>query len=578
LALAVAGTAGAAEVTPQRLLHAANEPSNWLLPFGSYDGHNNSRLSQINLSNVGEMRLLFLYATGGTAPSTVGGNPPNQQAVPAVDDGFMYVYNPWGQTMKVDVRSGKKGVQIWRHDAEVEKGGTMRGTVALLGNYVYTNTREQQLFKIDAASGETVWEMNTQTVGNEAKDRQSMQPMAVKNQVMIGNSAGGKRGYVKAFDADNGDLKWTFFTTAAPDQFGGETWADDWNAWASGGAGVWTQGSYDPETNLVLYGTGDAAPWHDPAFRPGDNLFTVAVVALDVDSGELAWYFQVVPNESFDFDDVNARMLYDIEIDGVLRKVQGNFARTGYYMTLDRTNGDFLIAGQFANVVNWTAGLDPKTGHPVEYNPDLLLQTYANNKTIVPGDPQTAQNMCPVFLGQPTLMPPHFDAERMRAYVVTRSGCWSQEYDAGGDGAVLPGAANERGYERADIWRGKSFSGRVTTYAGEGGRIDVVDVRTGQKVDSVDTKYAPYSGVLGTSSDLLFVGHLDGKFSAYDKDSLTELWSFNVGTPITAPAITYSVDGKQYVAVVIGGSHRFTEESPELGQVFRSANVAVFGL
>ena len=563
-AYALGASAIAAPVTFDRLKNAQSEPQNWLLVYGSYNAHNSSSLSQINRSNVGNLRVRYTLALPGTRDE------PAQQAIPAVNDGYMYITTPWSHLMKIDVRSGSRAETLWINDAEVESTGAMRGSPALLGDYVYHNTRsDARMLKIDANSGETVWEVSLLVEEAEASEpRFTMQPMAINDKLLVGNTGtdnGGKRGWIGAYNAGDGSLAWRFWVIPGPGEPGHETWADDWGAWATGGGGMWTQGSFDPETNLVLYGTGEPQPWYDPEFRPGDNLYTAGVVALDADTGKLDWYFQEIPNESWDMDTVHMRMLYDITINGQVRKVQGNFSRNGFYYTLDRTDGTFLFAEPYTEV-NWTAGLDPKTGKPVEYNPNALIQDYAPGKAMRAGDPASSQNVCPQYRGAPTYMPPTFDAKRMMAYNGANLGgnCFSQSL-----AAPFP----------RESFVGKRFGGREHVNHGNLGEMYAVDVRTGKKALSAIFPNHLYSGALGTAGDLIFYGHLDGKFGAYDKDTLAEIWAFNTGTPITASAITYAIDGKQYVAVVAGGQNRSSNiDHPEQALVQRAAMLYVFSL
>jgi alcohol dehydrogenase (cytochrome c) len=561
------GQQAVAEVTFERLLNAQSEPQNWLLPYGSYNSHNHSNLSQINRSNVGDLRVKFTQAVGGSHGNKGG---TRHQQAPAVDNGFMYITNAWGLLFKIDIRSGSRGEILWINDSEPESARRMRGIPSLLGNHVYVHPSyyEARLLKIDANSGETVWDMSTTAPVEEAgtaDTRHSIQPLALKNQLLVGATGGVRRNFVAAYDADNGDLMWRFYTVPAPDEPGGETWADDWNAYLTGRAAIWTQGSYDPETNLVLYGTGEPGPWRDASYRPGDNLYTNSVVAIDVDTGELEWFFQEIPNESWDYDTVNPRMLYDIEVDGVTRQLQGNFSRNGYYYSIDRTNGDFLYAKTYT-VANWTAGLDPKTGLPVEYNPNELIQTYAPGMALIAGDPTSAQNVCPYYSAMPTFQPPTYDAGRMTAFIATQDGCFSPFQ-------VEPFAHESYvGKSFPDIEDGNNQGPQV-------GAIWAVDVRTAEMVRSIRTEIPHYSGTLGTAGDLIFTATLAGKFSAYDKDTLAELWSFHTGTAITAPPITYAIDGRQYVAILAGGQDRSgNARRPELKLLQQAPSVFVFGL
>ena len=475
----------AAEVTPERLINAQNETQNWLLPYGSYNNNNHSSLSQINRSNVGDLKVKFLQSIGGADFQSS-----RFQASPAVNDGFMYIINPWGQTLKIDVTRSTGGKIVRINDSEVEEGNRMRGTVALLGNHVFTHpTRgDMRLLKVDADSGETVWEVSTLLSEEEAgrlDQRHSINPIAVKDRLITGTTGTVRRNAVTAYAAEDGEHLWDFWTIPGPGEFGHETWAGDWDAYRTGGAAIWTQGSFDPETNLIVYGTGEPSPWYDPSYRPGDNLFTVSTIAVNVDTGELGWYFQEIPDESWDYDTVSPKMMYDIPFEGGTRTVVANFSRNGFYYTLDRTNGDYLFAEPYTEV-NWTAGLDPKTGMPVEYDPNALIQSYANNMSMVAGDPDSAQNTCPYFYGMPTLMPPTYDARNMMAYIGAQEGCFSQ---------FLAEA-----YEHdAALFLGKRFSGRESSIDRSIGAIFAVDARTGTLVNKRNMQYSIYSGTLGTA-------------------------------------------------------------------------------
>ena len=556
----------AADVTPLRLENAKKEPHNWLTVYGSYDSHMHSNLVQINRNNVSQLKLKFLTSIGGTAPSSVGGNPPSQQATPLVDDGFLYVNNAHQEVIKIDVRNGSRGLPVWKFDPEVELTGAMRG-IALLGDSVFLTSRDAIMYAIDRNSGEARYEMSIAAPESETTlSRPSGAPLAVKDMIIAGNSAGsgGNRAWIGGFAAEDGSMRWRFWVIPGPGEPGHESWADDHNAYLTGGGAIWTTGSYDPETELVLFGTGDPAPWGDPVFRPGDNLYSVSVVALDVNNGNLNWYFQEMPNESWDFDTVNPRILYDIQLNGVMRKVQGNFSRNGFYYTLDRTSGEFLSANAYMDNINWTAGIDQKTGKPLEYDPNVMLQNY-NGMSNRPGVPLL---ICPNYFGAPTYFPPTYDAKRMTSYVGTSVGCFNNQLIETKDVAV--------------DWQGKSM-GANWERSSEGrqlGQIVAVDVRTGMRSNNVILPYPIYSGVMSTSGDLLFTAFLDGKVAAYDLDTLSEVWSYHTGTPISAPPISYAVDGNQYIAILIGGQNRAsTFNAPELG-LFQTgtAAIAVFGL
>ena len=571
--LAAAGVmsvaAMAQDVTPQRLINADKEPQNWLLPYRTYDARNHSPLAQINRGNVANLKVKFLYSLGGLNTANANGTPPTIQSTPVVVDGFMYVHNGWGQVLKIDLHEGTRGKTIWVHDPKVDVPGAMRGSVALLGKFLYHNVggRNPRLFKVDAETGKTIWNVSIAPPKEEATDTSpSVQVMAVKDKLLVANR--GTRGSIAAYDPNDGKMLWRFWTVPGPGELGHESWAGDWGAWKTGGIPVWTQASYDPESNLVFYGTAEPKPWADPEFRPGDNLFSNSVVALDLETGKLVWYYQVVPNDTHDRDNVSMRLLYDLEVKGEKRKVIGQFTRGGFYYTIDRTNGQFLFAEPYTEV-NWTKGIDPKTGKPLEYDPNLKVQMYGDLKSVRAVRPETGQNVCPNWIGSPTLMPPTYDAKRQMSFIGAASGCFS--------------TSQFESFEHTDVPLGsnRNFPGlELNSHGRQRGRMAAVDVKTGKLKMEKWFPWPLYSGTLGTDGDVLFTAQADGKIMVLDKDTLDELWSFDAGTTIAAPPITYSVDGKQYVAIVVGGAlYRPADfNTQELQILQRNAQLIVFGL
>ena len=250
------------------------------------------------------------------------------------------------------------------------------------------------------------------------------------------------------------------------------------------------------------------------------------------------WYFQETPNEHWDFDTPSPKLLYEVSVNGETRKVVANFSRNGFFYTLDRASGQFLRADQYQEKVTWTKGIDPKTGKPADYDPTRGVQLYAGTGAM---RGKAAQQDCPWWGGAPTFFPPTLDQKRMIAYVAGAEGC-------------VTGTADRTPLDEAKDYVGLppccSQAGRTAAH----GALWALDVRTGKVVSKAEFPTPNESGMLSTDGDLLFSGHPNGRLVAYDADTLKELWSFNVGTPITAPPMTYSVGGKQYIAVVAGGS------------------------
>jgi alcohol dehydrogenase (cytochrome c) len=560
----------AANVTPERLLNAASEPQNWLMVNRDYNNSRHSPLSEVNRQTVKDLKPKMIFSIGGRA--TGGTQRGKEESTPLVDDGFMYVSDTLDRVMKFDVRSGTGAVPLWRYDPKITKSRTNRG-IAMYGNMVFISTNDVRMIALNRDSGEVAWETQATAptdpaTGTPSPKTQSFTaaPLAIKTAggkelVVQGESSGGQlgtRSWVGAFDLHSGKLAWRTFTIPAPGEPGSETWKDNHNAWRVGGAGVWQTASYDPATNLLYYGTGDAFPTHDPEFRPGDNLYTASTIALDADTGKIVWYFQETPNEHWDFDTPSPKMLYEVSVNGETRKVVANFSRNGFFYTLDRTNGQFLRADQYQEKVTWTKGIDPKTGRPIDYDPQRTVQVYAGTGAL---RGKAAQEDCPWWGGSPTFFPPTLDQKRMIAYVSGAEGCVTgtavrTPLDENKDYVGLPPCCNT--------------GGRALAH----GALWALDVRTGKVVNKATFPTPNESGMLSTDGDLLFSGHPDGRLIAYDADSLKELWSFSLGTPITAPPMTYSVGGKQYIAVVAGGA----EGIRGAGLNQPSSIVAVFGL
>jgi alcohol dehydrogenase (cytochrome c) len=566
----IAMPASAADVTSERLLNAPNEPENWLMVHRDYNNSRHSPLTQINATNAKDLKPKFIFSIGGRA--TGGTLRGKEESTPLVDDGFMYVSDTWTRVTKFDVRSGEAAVPLWRYDPKIKQSRTNRG-IAMYGNKILVTTNDMRVIALNRDSGEVIWEVDAKAPTDPATGTPSPKtqgftgaPVVVKTKggrelVLQGESTGGQlgtRSWVGAWDVNDGKLAWRTFTIPAPGEPGSETWRDNHNAWRVGGGGVWQSASYDPATNLLYYGTGDAFPSFDPQFRPGDNLYTASTIALDADTGKIVWYFQETPNEHWDFDTPSPKMLYDVNVNGETRKVVANFSRNGYYYTLDRNNGQFLRADQYQEKITWTKGIDPKTGKPLDYNPNTPVQVYAGVGVM---REKPGQESCPWWNGAPTFFPPTLDAKRMIAYVAGAEGCIASTtvkspMDEKKDYVGLPPCCTEQG--------------RVTAH----GALWAMDLRTGKIVTKATFQPPTESGMLSTDGGLLFTGHMTGKFAVYDETTLQEVYSFNLGTPITAPPMTYSVGGKQYIAVVAGGAVGVRGA----GLYQPSAIVAVFGL
>src|SRR6202165_4328682 len=334
LCAAAAWPVPAAEVTPERLVNADKEPQNWLMNHRTYDGQRYSPLARINKGNVKGLKLAYAVALGGTAGMEV------VEATPLVENGFLYITDSWGVLYKIDGTSGDAGRIVWRMDPKQERQSANRGA-ALWGNLVISPaSRPARIIATDKNSGKVVWETNV----SDGVDGITVTgaPLPIKDKLVFGASGGdgGVRDWIAALDAATGRLLWRKYTIPAPGEPGSETWKDKNNAWRTGGGAVWVPGPYDTDTNQTLWGVGNPVPMMDARARPGDNLFTNSVVSWDPDSGKMNWYFQFMPGDMWDFDEVGTHILIERVINGQARKLVTHSARNGFFYTMDRHNGE----------------------------------------------------------------------------------------------------------------------------------------------------------------------------------------------------------------------------------------------
>ncbi|PYR33330.1 MAG: PQQ-dependent dehydrogenase, methanol/ethanol family, partial [Acidobacteria bacterium] len=414
-------------VNRDRLVNAQNEPQNWLMMNGDYGSIRYSKLSQINRENVKSLRLVWALALGGM--QDVGQNGPENEVNPLIDNGFMYTSDGWGTVYKIDARNPGKGEFVWVTDPGVKHQGNAPKTrgIALWEDLVIANIPDGRVIAINRDKGEIVWDrMVAATNEFGGKEKFFAAPITAEGKVIIANGAGDAktRGWIAALEARTGKELWRWYAVPKPGEPGSETWKDTNNAWKTGGAGLWQTGSYDPATRLTIWGTGNPVPIYDPQARPGDNLYTNSAVAINVDTGKLAWYFQYTPNDSWDYDEVGVHMLYDININGQSRKVVSHFARNGFFYSLDRLTGKFIRGAQYVNDLNWTKGLNQKTGMPLEYDSKLDVQIY--NPDARPLRGEGVKRTCPTWHGGIAHQPTAFNPVKNIAYGVGIEGCFSQ--------------------------------------------------------------------------------------------------------------------------------------------------------
>jgi alcohol dehydrogenase (cytochrome c) len=548
--------APAADVTPDRLANADKEPQNWLMNHRTYDAQRYSPLDKITKANVKSLKLAYALAIGGTAANE------NLQSTPLAEDGFLYIVDQWGVVYKVDVRSGDMGRIVWRMDPGQEKLPLSNRGAALWGNLVISTANyPARVIATDKDNGKVVWETN---LHDQPDVQLTAAPLAVKDKIIVG-AAGGDRGvrdWIAALDGKTGKLVWRKYVVPAPGEPGSETWKDKNNAWQVGGGAMWITGSYDPATNQVIWGTGNPVPMFDPTYRPGDNLYTNSMISWNPDSGNMNWYFQYTPGDHWDYDEAHTHILIDGQVAGQPRKLITHSARNGFLYTFERSNGQTLLAKPYVEKINWTAGIDQKTGKPVDYDPNKDIQTYNGKMNQTLAEP--TKTLCPSMSGGNNYWPAAYSPKTGLMYIPAMSSCNEVSLD--------PKLSSKAG-----DWKGATFR---NIERNESDMI-VADPLTGEVKKKLRIPYPNNSGALATAGGLVFTGFTDGTFVAYDDTTLEPLWKINVGTGFNAPPMTFEVGGKQYVAILSGLSpitKRRHTHTPELREMRNQTMLFVFGL
>jgi alcohol dehydrogenase (cytochrome c) len=568
----------AADMTFERALHPDKEPQNWILHHGNYQGYRFSALKEIDTVTVKNLKVAFTVALGGFEGSGSRYKFGNLEATPLVEDGIMYVPDGWGAIYAIDVRSGHKGIIRWKFDPGIDKvwagdvaccGVDNRG-VALWQDKVISIALDGRMFAINKATGEEVWERKIADPG--LGETITMAPLIVRDFAIVGPAGGeyGIRGFVDATDLNTGKQAWRTYTIPSNGEPGNDTWKDGKDHWQHGGGSLWETATYDPETDTVYQGTGNAGPDYDPEFRPGDNKWAASVLALDPADGRIKWGFQYTPNDPYDYDEISEHPIIDAKVNGEDRKLVVHAARNGFFYVLDRTNGAFVAGKQYVDQLNWTTGLDPKTGRPLSYDATKDVQAYApgsHGSRAVPN----GGRLCPAQYGGKNWEPSSYNPELKLLYIPSYEGCNTVFTQEQKDMVNQGGSVKPR-----ERFAGGNNKNPERLY----GSLKAVDPTTGEIKANHRLDYPNLSGALATAGDLVFIGEPDGAFSAYDGTTLNELWSFNTGTGINAPAVSYAVDGKQYIAVLVGSKqpNAVIPNAPELKNTSTASMLYVFTL
>ena len=501
-------------------------------------GQRYSPLDKINTSTVSKLTPAWVFSFGGEKQR-------GQEAQPLVYNGRMFVTASYSRLFAIDVRTGE---ELWQYDHRLPDGilpccDVVNRGAALYGDLVIFVTLDARIVALHQETGKVVWraKIDDYKAGYSA----TAAPIIVKGKVITGVSGGefGVIGRVEARDALTGKMAWIrpvieghmgyIWKNGQKTENGitggqaGKTWPGD--LWKTGGSATWLGGSYDPDTDTIMFGTGNPAPWN-AYLRPGDNLYSTSNVAIDPDTGKIKWHFQYTPNDHWDYDGVNENISFDMKQNGKTIKAYGHADRNGFFYVVDRTNGKLINAFPFVRKINWASKIDVKTGRPVE----------ANNR---PGDPGSGKKgeaifAVPSFLGGKNWMPMAYNPDTELFYVPANEwgmDLWNEPVT----------------YKKGAAYLGAGFTIR-TVFDDYIGALRAIDPKSGDIVWEHKNNAPLWGGVLTTGGSLVFTGTPEGFLKAFDAKTGQELWKFQTGSGVVGCPITWEMDGEQYVAVPSG--------------------------
>jgi alcohol dehydrogenase (cytochrome c) len=510
-------------VTTQDLLDGLKHPGRWLTYSGDYSGKRHSPLKQITVDNVSRLAAQWTWQAEGMAIGR------GFESTPLVMDGVLYITGNNNMAWAIDARSGR---QIWRYRRPLPPGLTYgagnpsnRGFAAL-GDRLFMGTLDGHLLAFDRNTGRVVWDV----VVEDYKLGHALiaAPLVVRDKVIIGNSGGDlpTRGFIDAYDPRTGARLWRFYTIPGLGEPGSETWSDA-DVLPRGGGAAWVTGSYDPELNLIYWGTGNPNPDYYGGDRKGDNLYTASLVALDADTGKLRWHYQFTPHDLHDWDANHVPVLADLTIRGQARKVVMVANRNGFFYTLDRTNGELLNAKPYIDT-KWAREVGPK-------GPIVL-----NDGVIPPGGSEATTPCVPDFRGGTVFNPPSYDPALQLFFVMARETCayyTPEKMEVPGVGRVFM-SGGMRKLAQPDF-----------------GALRALDPKTGDMKWEHRFPTSTLAGVMSTASGLVFAGDHEGFFNAFEGKNGKKLWSYRTGSPIWGAAgSSYMLDGRQHVLIESGNT------------------------
>ena len=517
-----------------------------VLTYGmGYANQRYSPLESINKANVRKLVPVWNYSLN---------NSQGQESQPIIYDGVMYV-TTHTSTVAIDAITGR---QVWKQEIEFPSDvfkmaccGLVNRGVAIFDGKVYRTTLDAHVIAYDAKTGKQLWK--SQAADYKVGQAMTGAPLVANGVLMTGIAGGeyGTRGFIDGWDPQTGKRLWHLYTTAAPNEKGGDTWPGD--TAMKGGAPTWLTGAYDPDLDLVYWGTGNGGPWN-PEARKGDNLYIDSVLAFRPKTGELVWHYQFSPNDLFDYDSTDVGMLVDMSIGGAKRKVLMQANRNGFFYVLDRTNGKLLAANPYVKV-NWADRIDMATGRPVE---SALTQRIRAG---------SAEEVFPSVVGGKNWQPMSWNPATKLAYGNTLNMSWPYKL-------VTPE------YKQGEWYLGVDFQGVHMPKDAPNGYLSAIDPMTGKAKWQMAWPGLPsMAGTLSTAGGLVFTGAATGEVIAVDANTGKKLWQFQTGSGIIGLPVTWESNGKQYLSIVSGGGGVWALlGDPRMSQIPAGGSVWTFAI
>jgi len=538
--------AGAANANDE-LIKMTQNPKDWVMPTGDYANTRYSKLNQITAANVGKLQVAWTFSTGVLRGHEGG---------PLVIGDLMYVHAPFPNTVyALNLKDENK--IVWKYEPKQDPNvipvmccDTVNRGVAYADGKIFLHQADTTLVALDAKTGKLVWSVKN---GNPSKgETGTSSPMIFKDKVIVGISGGefGVRGSVTAYNMKDGKLVWRGYsmgpdsdtlidpvkTTHLGKPVGKDSGTNTWQGeqWKIGGGSTWGWYSYDPELNLMYYGSGNPSTWN-PKQRPGDNRWSMTIFARDVDTGMARWVYQMTPHDEWDYDGVNEMILSDQQVGGQARKLLTHFDRNGLGYTLDRATGELLVADKYDPKVNWTSGVDMNKSSPTYGRPTVVDQ-YSTDKQ---GEDHNVKGICPAALGTKDEQPAAYSPDTQLFYVPTNHVCMDYE-------------PFKVSYTAGQPYVGATLSMYPPPGEQHMGNFIAWDGKTGKIVWSNKERFSVWSGALATAGGVVFYGTLEGYLKAVDAKSGKELYKFKTPSGIIGNVTTYEQGGKQYIAILSG--------------------------